>query len=167
MSWREHDDQAARLAQAFIELGLKPDSKVALYLYNGTEYVTAQYAAFKMRGVPINVNYRYSEGELLYLLDNSDAEVLIFHSSLGDRVARCCRRPKLRADRGRRWRDEHVDGAWRGGRARFARAGGRIEGQPDDIYMLYTGGTTGMPKGVMYRRRLHDRDRRSERDARA
>ena len=60
--------------------------------------MTAQYAAFKMRGVPINVNYRYSEGELLYLLDNSDAEVLCFHSSLGDRVAKVLpKAEKLRA----------------------------------------------------------------------
>ncbi len=72
-----YDDQAARLAQAFVELGLQPDSKVALYLYNGIEYVVAQYAAFKMRGVPINVNYRYTDNELLYLLENSDSEVLV------------------------------------------------------------------------------------------
>ena len=157
VSWREHDDQAARLAQAFIELGLKPDSKVALYLYNGTEYVTAQYAAFKMRGVPINVNYRYSEGELLYLLDNSDAEVLIFHSSLGDRVAKVLpKAEKLRAvievdDAPSGVDGEHVDGAlrWSDVLASHEPAA-RIEGQPEDIYMLYTGGTTGMPKGVMY-----------------
>jgi len=157
VSWREHDEQAARLAQAFIELGLQPDSKVALYLYNGIEYVTAQYAAFKMRGVPINVNYRYSEGELLYLLDNSDAEVLCFHSSLGDRVAKVLpKAAKLRAvievdDAPAGVDSEHVEGAlrWHDVLASHEPAA-RIEGQPDDIYMLYTGGTTGMPKGVMY-----------------
>ena len=77
VSWREYDEQAARLAQAFTDLGLRPDSKVALYLYNGNEYLEAQYAAFKMRGVPVNVNYRYLDDELLYLLDNSDAEALV------------------------------------------------------------------------------------------
>ena len=82
----------------FVELGLQPDSKVALYLYNGIEYVVAQYAAFKIRGVPVNVNYRYTDNELLYLLDNSDAEVLFFHSSLGDRVERVLSKAtKLRA----------------------------------------------------------------------
>ena len=157
VSWREHDNQAARLAQAFIELGLQPDSKVALYLYNGIEYVTAQYAAFKVRGVPINVNYRYSEGELLYLLDNSDAEILCFHSSLGDRVAKVLpKAEKLRAvievdDAPSGVDSEHVDGAllWNDVLASHDPAP-RIEGQPEDIYMLYTGGTTGMPKGVMY-----------------
>src|SRR5215207_8254343 len=72
VSWREYDDRAARVAQFLLDQGLQPDSKVALYLYNGIEYVVAQYAAFKIRGVPINVNYRYTDNELLYLLDNSD-----------------------------------------------------------------------------------------------
>ena len=93
---------------------MQPDSKVALYLYNGIEYVTAQYAAFKMRGVPVNVNYRYTDNELLYLLDNSDAEVLCFHTSLGDRVERVlAKATKLRAvievDDG----GPHVEGALR------------------------------------------------------
>jgi Trk K+ transport system NAD-binding subunit len=57
-------------------------------MYNGNEYLEAQYGGFKMRGVPVNVNYRYLDEELWYLLDNSDAEALVFHSSLGDRVAR-------------------------------------------------------------------------------
>ena len=55
LSWRDYDDQASRLAALFVELGLEPDSKVALYLYNGIEYAVTQYAAFKMRGVPVNV----------------------------------------------------------------------------------------------------------------
>ncbi len=152
LSWRDYDDQAARLAQAFVELGLQPDSKVALYLYNGIEYVVAQYAAFKMRGVPINVNYRYTDNELLYLLDNSDSEVLFFHSSLGDRVERVLSKAtKLRAvievDDG----GPHLDGALRWDDVIAGHdPAPRVEGQPDDIYMLYTGGTTGMPKGVMY-----------------
>jgi fatty-acyl-CoA synthase len=152
VSWRDYDDQAARLAAAFAEMGLQPDSKVALYLYNGVEYAVAQYAAFKVRGVPVNVNYRYTDNELLYLLDNSDAEVLVFHSSLGDRVERVLgKATKLKAvievDDG----GPHVDGAlaFDDVIARHDPAP-RIERQPDDVYMLYTGGTTGMPKGVMY-----------------
>ena len=150
--WRDYDDHAARLAAAFLELGLQPDSKVALYLYNGVEYVIAQYAAFKIRAVPVNVNYRYTDNELLYLLDNSDAEVLVFHSSLGDRVERVlAKAPKLRAvievDDG----GPHLDSALRFGEVVAGhQPAPRVEGQPDDVYMLYTGGTTGMPKGVMY-----------------
>ena len=84
----EFDDRAARLAAAFTAAGLGPDSKVASYLYNCNEYSEGVYATFKMRGVPVNVNYRYLEDELVYLLDNSDAEALLFHGALGDHVAK-------------------------------------------------------------------------------
>ena len=57
-SWAEYDDRAARLASAFTAAGLGPDSKIGMYLYNGNEYLETQYAGFKMRGVPVNVNYR-------------------------------------------------------------------------------------------------------------
>ncbi len=87
-TWREYDDRAARLASAFVGAGLAPDSKVGLFLFNSNEYLEAQYGAFKMRGVPVNVNYRYLDDELWYLLDNADAEALVFHTSLSDRVAR-------------------------------------------------------------------------------
>jgi acyl-CoA synthetase (AMP-forming)/AMP-acid ligase II len=152
VTWQQYDERAARLAQAFIDLGLQPDSKVALYLYNGIEYVVAQHAAFKMRGVPVNVNYRYTDSELLYLLDNSDAEVLFFHTSLGDRV----KNVMAKADKVKAYIEvddggDHVDGALRWSDVLSSHEPAeRIEGQPDDVYMLYTGGTTGMPKGVMY-----------------
>jgi fatty-acyl-CoA synthase len=152
-SWREFDDRASRVAAALVAAGLGPDSKVALYLYNGNEYLEAQFAAFKIRGVPINVNYRYLDDELWYLLDNADAEALVFHTSLGDRVRRVIDRlPDLKVlievddggeslgDRVERYEDVV---AGHDPMERIARA-------PDDIYMLYTGGTTGMPKGVMY-----------------
>ena len=58
LSWREYDERAARMAAAYSAAGLGPDSKIGLYLYNGNEYLEAHYGAFKMRGVPVNVNYR-------------------------------------------------------------------------------------------------------------
>ena len=88
LTWDEFDDRSARIAQALTDAGLGPDSKIALYMYNCNEYMEAHNAAFKMRGVAVNVNYRYLDDELWYLLDNSDSEALFFHSSLGDRVAR-------------------------------------------------------------------------------
>jgi 3-oxocholest-4-en-26-oate---CoA ligase len=152
-TWGEYDDRAGRIAAALVDAGLGPDSKVALYMYNGNEYMEAQFGAFKMRGVPVNVNYRYLDEELWYLLDNSDAEALVFHSSLGDRVARVVERlPKL----------ELLIEVDDGNAGQVAGAVGyesvvnghdpmkRITRAEDDIYMLYTGGTTGMPKGVMY-----------------
>ena len=152
-SWTEYDERASRVASALVAAGLGPDSKIGLYLYNGNEYLEAQFGGFKMRGVPINVNYRYLDEELWYLLDNSDSEAIVFHSSLGERVARVLPRlPKVRllievddGDTG------HVPGAV----AYEAVIAGhepmpRITRAEDDVYMLYTGGTTGMPKGVIY-----------------
>ena len=78
-TWAEYDDRAARFANALTEAGLGPNSKVGLYLYNGNEYMEAHFGVLKMRGVAVNVNYRYLDEELWYLLDNSDAEALVFH----------------------------------------------------------------------------------------
>jgi acyl-CoA synthetase (AMP-forming)/AMP-acid ligase II len=152
-TWAQYDDRAARLAAAYAAAGLGHDSKIGLYMYNGNEYLEAQYGAFKIRGVPVNVNYRYLDDELWYLLDNSDAEALVFHSSLGDRVAQVTERlPKLKL------LIEVDDGGT--GQVQAALTYDevlsanepmeRIVRSEDDIYMLYTGGTTGMPKGVMY-----------------
>jgi acyl-CoA synthetase (AMP-forming)/AMP-acid ligase II len=152
-TWVEYDERAARIASAYAAAGLGHDSKVGMYLYNGNEYLEAQYGAFKIRGVPVNINYRYLDDELWYMLDNSDAEALVFHSSLGDRVAKVVDRlPKLKV------LIEVDDGG--AGQVAAARRYDevlttnepmeRMVRSEDDIYMLYTGGTTGMPKGVMY-----------------
>lgn len=152
ISWADWDQRSARLASAFAAAGLGPDSKIGLYLYNGIEYCETQFAAFKGRGVPINVNYRYLDDELHYLLANSDSEALVFHGSLGERVAKVMPRcPEVRLwlqvddggplVEGARWYEEVV--AAHDPMPRIPRS-------EDDVYMLYTGGTTGMPKGVMY-----------------
>ena len=152
-TWSQYDERAARIAAAYSAAGLGPDSKIGLYLYNGNEYLEAHFGAFKMRGVPINVNYRYLDEELVYLLDNADAEALVFHSSLGDRVERIrARLPKLRL---LVEVDDGETGRVQGAAPYEALLAGhepmpRITRAESDIYMLYTGGTTGMPKGVMY-----------------
>jgi 3-oxocholest-4-en-26-oate---CoA ligase len=151
-TWAEFEDRAARLAQALASAGLGPDSKVGLLLYNATEYYEGFLAAMKMRMVAINVNYRYVDDELVHLLDDADAEALIFHSSLGESVARITERlPDLKllidVDDG----PSVVEGA-----APYEEVlstnepAAPIERQPDDVVMSYTGGTTGLPKGVMY-----------------
>jgi len=152
-TWSEYENRAARLSASFVQAGLKPDSKIGIFLYNSNEYLETQFAGFKMRGVPINVNYRYLDDELLYLLDNADAEALVFHSSLGDRVARIAHRlSKLRLLIQVRDDDtNHVDTAHDyEDVVKSHDPSPRISRRDDDIYMLYTGGTTGMPKGVMY-----------------
>ncbi len=152
-SWTDYDSRAARIATALTEAGLKPDSKFGLYLYNSPEYLEAQYGGFKMRGVPINVNYRYTEDELVYLLDNSDSEALFYHATFSDRVAAI--KDKLP---GIKLYVEVADGSGQHmeGAVDFEQTIAshdpmpRIDRPSSDIYMLYTGGTTGMPKGVMY-----------------
>jgi 3-oxocholest-4-en-26-oate---CoA ligase len=152
-TWAQYDERAARVAAAYSAAGLGHDSKIGLYMYNGNEYLEAQYAGFKIRGVPINVNYRYLDEELWYLLDNADAEALVFHSSLGDRVAQVIDRlPKLKllieVDDGG---TGQVPGSLSYDDVLSSNEPmARIARSEDDIYMLYTGGTTGMPKGVMY-----------------
>jgi len=152
VTWREWEQRSARLASAFTGAGLGPDSKVGLYLYNGIEYCEAQFATFKGRGVPINVNYRYLDDELHYLLENSDSEALVFHGSLGERVAKVMDRCPdvklwLQVDDG----GPLVPGAqWYEDVLTAHDPAAPITRDEDDVYMLYTGGTTGMPKGVMY-----------------
>ncbi len=151
-TWSVFDDRAARLAAAFADAGLGRDAKIGMYLYNSNEYLETQYAGFKVRSVPVNVNYRYLDEELWYLLDNADAEALVFHTSLADRVDRVrARLPKLKllvqVDDG----GSPIDGAaWYEDLIAAHAPAARIARDESDLYMLYTGGTTGMPKGVMY-----------------
>ncbi|MEO7434397.1 MAG: AMP-binding protein [Candidatus Binatia bacterium] len=157
ISWRDYETRAARLAQAFLDAGLGAHSKVGMYLYNSPEYCETNFAAMKVRGIPINVNYRYLDDELAYLIDNADMEALVFHSSLGDRVARVRARARklkllIEVDDGPASDGStHVDGAVPYDQIQSTLApAARIAPQGDEIYMFYTGGTTGMPKGVMY-----------------
>jgi acyl-CoA synthetase (AMP-forming)/AMP-acid ligase II len=155
-SWAQWDDRAARFAGLLGEAGVGPGARVAQYLYNGPEYLESYFGTLKARAVPVNVNYRYIDDELAYLLDNSGAEVLVYHASLGDRVRRALSRaPTLRllleVDDG--------DGASAVGSPALSyeqalaatRPAPRQRRHADDTTMLYTGGTTGMPKGVVSR----------------
>ena len=87
VSWREYEQRAARLAAALVELGVPEGAHVGLYLHNCNEYLESHFATFKLSGCPINVNYRYKAEELVYLLDNADAEALIFQSTYAERIA--------------------------------------------------------------------------------
>jgi acyl-CoA synthetase (AMP-forming)/AMP-acid ligase II len=153
-SWSELDERSARLAAAFTAAGAVPGSKIAKYLFNSPEYMETFFAALKQKMVPVNVNYRYLDDELRYLLVNSDAEVLVCHASLYDRVARVRdRAPALRlvlvvdddpaafarVAPGDRYEDVLA----------AHEPAPRFDRGEDDRMMLYTGGTTGMPKGVL------------------
>ena len=158
ITWGQFDARADALAADFLAAGLQHQSKVAAYLYNAPEYLETYYAAFKAGLAPFNVNYRYGADELLYLLDNADAEAVVFHSSFADVLDPLrSRLPLVKryvavAEAGYPVPDWAVDyeavtakaPAARPVKAPWGRSG-------DDILMLYTGGTTGMPKGVMWR----------------
>jgi fatty-acyl-CoA synthase len=153
LRWRDLEQRAARLAGAFGAHGVGVGSKVAQLLYNCPEYIESVFAAFKVRATPVNVNYRYLADEVAYILSNSDAEVLVFHGSLADRLAGVRdRAPRLRlllqVDDGA----PLLDGAlWYHEVLESADAAAPIERSGDDLLFLYTGGTTGLPKGVMWR----------------
>ena len=153
-SWRDYEDRAARLASALVAAGIAPDSKVAIYGHNSNEYLEAQFASFKARAVPINVNYRYLGEELVYLFDNADVEAVFFDARFAPQLAAIRDRlPKLKLfiqiDDGTR---EKLSGALDYEALIAAHEPlPQLDYSEDDIYMLYTGGTTGMPKGVMYR----------------
>lgn len=153
-TWLEYEDRAARLGAVLAGAGIGPGSKVALYGYNSSEYLEAQFGIFKARAVPVNVNYRYVEHELLYLLDNSDAQAVFFDAQFAPRLAAVRDRlPQLKLfvciddGTGRALPGALDFEAVIDAHERLP----RMEASEDDIYMLYTGGTTGMPKGVMYR----------------
>jgi acyl-CoA synthetase (AMP-forming)/AMP-acid ligase II len=157
LTFAQLDERATRLAHHLQSQGVGKGDHVGIYLYNCTEYLEASLAAWKVRAVPININYRYVEEELRYLFDNADLVALVHHREFAPRIAAVVAEvPSLRTfvavEDG-----SGVDTSALGSAdydaalaaASVARDFGPRSG--DDLYILYTGGTTGMPKGVMWR----------------
>ena len=158
LTWGEMDRRADNLARWLLSAAVAAQDKVALYLYNCSEYLEATFACFKIGLVPVNTNYRYADDELVYLWENAEAVAVIFHGVFTDRIEGI--RQRLPRIRSWLWVDDGTAACppWAvpyrevtetvGDGERVRAPWGR---SPDDIYMLYTGGTTGMPKGVMWR----------------
>jgi 3-oxocholest-4-en-26-oate---CoA ligase len=156
VTWAEFDRRANALAADLLGAGLTHQSKVAAYLYNGAEYLEAYVAAFKAGLAPINTNYRYGPEEIVYLFDNADAEAVVFHATFAELLDGI----RDRLDKVRRWYCV-ADGTapvpeWAVDYESVVKRGAdRVEApwgrSPEDLLLLYTGGTTGMPKGVMWR----------------
>jgi 3-oxocholest-4-en-26-oate---CoA ligase len=163
LSYAELDARANRLAHVLQAHSVGPGDHVALYLYNSTEYLEGMLAAFKIRAVPINVNYRYVEEELQYLLADADAVAVVFHREFASKLdAIRPSLPRLRTflavDDGGAYDNDDQDAYDRLGTVDYERALADMSPardfaarSADDLYLLYTGGTTGMPKGVMWR----------------
>jgi acyl-CoA synthetase (AMP-forming)/AMP-acid ligase II len=130
---------------------------VGIYAQNSHEWIETMYGAFKIRAIPININFRYVEDELAYLLGNADCVACVFDRQYADRLAAV--RDRASTLKSLIWIDDGTDGDLAGLEAESydevtaAASPSRDfeERSPDDLYVLYTGGTTGMPKGVMWR----------------
>jgi fatty-acyl-CoA synthase len=156
VSWGEFDTRADGIARWLLDLGAEHQDKVAQYLYNCPEYLESMHGIYKVGLVPVNTNYRYADEELLYLWDNADAVAVVFHGTFSERIEGL--REKLPKIKGWLWVDDGKGDcpSWATPYEQVAAtAPGRTSApwgrNGDDLYMLYTGGTTGMPKGVMWR----------------
>jgi len=168
LSWADVTDRTRRLAGVLRSRGLgchrergelanseSGQDHVALYLYNGNEYLEGMLGAYKARCAPFNVNYRYVEEELLYLFDNADARAVIYHAAFAPVLEKVRERlPGVKLwiqvadESGHALLPGAVDYEEALARATPAEP---TDLSPDDLYILYTGGTTGMPKGVLWR----------------
>jgi len=168
-TWEMVTERTRRLANALLDRGLgchrerselegheSGQDHLAIYLHNGNEYLESMLGALKARVVSFNVNYRYVATEMEYLLNDAAATAIVIHSQFAPVLAEI--RPRLQhlrviiqvADESG---NDLLPGAVWYEEALAAASPDRppVEWSPDDLYMLYTGGTTGLPKGVMWR----------------
>ncbi|HUI48683.1 MAG TPA: AMP-binding protein [Acidimicrobiia bacterium] len=166
VTFGDFDERAERLAVVLRDAGVGPDDKVAIMCVNAPEYLEAFFGTQKLGAVPVNVNYRYVGAELAFLLDNSDASALVFHADFAATVADAlaalplARRPRtlLQVAHGRAAAGAasgEVDGALDFdaalANADTSRPATTRDPEGDDLIFIYTGGTTGSPKAVMWR----------------
>jgi len=169
LTWAEVNDRSRRLGNLLRTRGLgtireraglagweSGQDHLALYLYNGCEYLEGMLGSFKARVAPFNVNYRYVEEELLYLMRDARPRAILYHAAFAPLLAKIL--PQIEGlDVLLQVADESgnalLPGALDYEQALAAAAPERPPGpwSPDDLYVIYTGGTTGMPKGVLWR----------------
>lgn len=167
--WAEFAERTRRLANFLIGHGLgvhqersvlqnfeSGQDHLGLYLHNGNEYLEGMLGSYKARVAPFNVNYRYIENELVYLLNDADCHALVYHASFAPMVAKVrAEVPHLRLlvqvadDSGNPLLPGAID--YESALQQSSAARPQLPWSPDDLYILYTGGTTGFPKGVLWR----------------
>ncbi|MBX3024134.1 acyl-CoA synthetase [bacterium] len=168
-SWAQFNERTRRLGNYLASRGLRcrqersalrnfesGQDHLGLYLHNCNEYLEGMVGAYKARVAPFNVNYRYVDDELIYLLNDADARALVYHARFAPNVARI-RGELPNLDVLIQVADESGHALLPGAvdyEAALAAASPErpaLAWSPDDLYILYTGGTTGMPKGVLWR----------------
>lgn len=156
LTYAELEARANRLANHLASVGVRPGDHIGLQMLNGAEYLEGMLAAFKLRAVPVNVNYRYVERELEYLYDNADLVAVIMHRQFGPIVAAVA--PGVEKLRHVLVVDDGTDAEIPAGARQYEEALAAVSStrdfagrSADDLYIAYTGGTTGMPKGVVWR----------------
>ncbi|MFF3247860.1 acyl-CoA synthetase [Streptomyces sp. NPDC002870] len=156
LTYAELDAAANRVAHHLIDAGIRPGEHLGLHLYNGIEYLQTVLGCLKARVVPVNVNYRYVEEELVYLYRDADLVALVFDAEFTERVAAAL--PKTEKLRHLVRVGTPPDGAPQLAAVPFVQAESAASPErgfearsADDQFIIYTGGTTGMPKGVMWR----------------
>ncbi|MEX2627396.1 MAG: AMP-binding protein [Ilumatobacteraceae bacterium] len=156
ITWAELDRRADGIAGALLAAGVSEQDKVAQYLYNGPEYLESTFGAWKAGLATVNTNYRYTADELVYIWDNADVVAVVFHGAFAEQIERIRSRvPRIRTwlwvDDGTGpmpdWAIPYEEAA----AAAPASTAGPWGRSGDHLLLLYTGGTTGMPKGVMWR----------------
>ena len=159
VTWRDFDARANGIAAALLDAGLQHQDKVALYLHNAPAYLESVFAALKSSLVPVNTNYRYTGDELVQLWTDADAAAVVFHGAFATQAeavrARC---PAVKAwlfvDDGQAecpsWAIPYETAA----QSSTVSAAAVRNRSGDDLIIIYTGGTTGLPRGVMWRQ--HD-----------
>ena len=157
-TWKEFNDRSNALANAFLDLGIKRMDRVAIGLYNCNQFAEAMFAAFKIAAVPININYRYFEKELHYVIDHSDSTFFLLNEDLIDRTNKI--RPDLEKVKhfiavGDDIPNNMIN--YDNLIERYPISDPKLNWEPmtdDDIgYQMYTGGTTGYPKGTLFTQR--------------
>ncbi|WP_425247865.1 acyl-CoA synthetase [Streptomyces sp. NEAU-NA10] len=153
LTYAELDAAANRIGHHLLDSGVRPGEHLGLHLYNGIEYLQTVLGCLKARIVPVNVNYRYVEEELVYLYRDADLVALVFDAEFTDRVAGAL--PQAPALRHLIRVGAEAEGVTAVSFTDAEASGSPERGFParsgDDQFIIYTGGTTGLPKGVMWR----------------
>ena len=157
LTYKELDARSNKAANALKKLGIKKGSHIGIYAFNCVEWLEIMLGAYKLCAIPININYRYVEEELKYLIDNADMEAIFYHKQFSNKLENIKSHLPLLKDficiEDNSGEDDVIDKSFNFEDLIANEDESRldVDRSGDDKYILYTGGTTGMPKGVVWR----------------